>query len=212
LEAAGLDPDSELVKQPFLVIMQEIQLIKAGIKPPPPSTVKSTTPKETSVPMKDEVRSKITVTDKQSSPESKTSERLELRIQDQYQTSLTKILGLWEKSITFQKSNLDHVCGFLNVQKYGLGEELGSYVNWATKATNDRMLVSEFSKEMKKRTESLQKLLNTSLPAGDDIAKKADKLRAQILKLSAIAEDNHLKMDELSKEMVMLFEKLGGEI
>ncbi|TFG29986.1 hypothetical protein EU528_08875 [Candidatus Thorarchaeota archaeon] len=210
LEAAGLDPDSELAKQSFSVIMQEIQLIKAGIKSAPPSLTKAKPLKESPAPKKDEVRAKTSTTKGKSSPE--LDAKLETRIQNQYQTSLTEIMGLWDESIKSQKSSLDHLCGFLNVQKYGLGEELSSYVNWATKATNEGISETEFSKEMKKRTESLQKLFDKTLSADENLAKKADTLREQIQRLSIAVKDHHMRIDELSKEIATLFEKLGGSI
>ncbi len=52
LEAAGLDPDSELVKQPFHVILREIQLIKAGLKSPSPPPTQATPSKEAPAPKK----------------------------------------------------------------------------------------------------------------------------------------------------------------
>lgn len=210
LEAAGLDPDSELANQSFSVIMQEIQLIKAGIKPPPPSLTKAKPLKESPAPKKDEVPTESSTTKGKSFTES--DAKLETRIQNQYQASLTEIMELWDESIRSQKSSLDHLCGFLNVQKYGLGEELSSYVNWAIKATNEGISETEFSKEMKKKTESIQKLLDKTLSTDENLAKKADTLREQIQSLSTTVKDHHLKMDELSKEIAMHFEKLGGSI
>lgn len=210
LEAAGLDPDSDLAKQSFLVIMQEIQLIKAGIKPPPSSTIKATPPKESSAPRKDEDHSKTLETDEKST--SGKVDAFETRIQDQYQASLTEILRLWGKYIEFQKSSLDQVCAFLNLQKYGLGEELSNYVQWATKTTTEGISETGLSQEMKKRTENLQKSLNTSLSAGENLSKKADELRKQIQRLFTMVEGDYLRMDGLSKDMVTLFDKLGGEL
>lgn len=210
LEAAGLDPDSELAKQSFSVIMQEIQLIKAGIKSPPPSLTKAKLQKESPAPKKDEVHIETSTTKGRSFPEPDAT--LETRIQNQYQASLTEIMGLWDESIRFQKSGLDHLCGFLNVQKFGLGEELSSYVNWAINATNEGISETEFSKEMKKRTENLQKLFDKTLSADENLAKKADTLREQIQRFSTAVKDNHLKIDELSKEIATHFEQLGGSI
>ena len=65
---------------------------------------------------------------------------------------------------------------------------------------------------MKKRTESLQKLLDKTLSTDENLAKKADTLREQIQRLSTAVKDNHLKIDELSKEIVTHFETLGGSI
>lgn len=45
LEAAGIDPDPELLKQPFSVILQEIQLVRAGLKTRTPSVSKAAPPK-----------------------------------------------------------------------------------------------------------------------------------------------------------------------
>jgi hypothetical protein len=216
MEAAGLDPDSELAKQPLEVILKEIQRVSMermmGLQTGGPLSTSAAPPKESSAPKKDKIHVETPVTEAKSASGSKTGDNLETRIQNQYQASLTEILGLWDKSIKLQKSNLDQVCGFLNVQKYGLGEELSGYVNWATKATNEGISETEFNKELKKRAESLQKLLDTTLSADKNLAKKADKLKEQIQRLCTMAKDDHLKMDELSKKMVTHFEKLGGEI
>lgn len=210
LEAAGLDPDSDLVKQPLLVIIQEIQLIKAGIKPHPSSTIKATPPKESSAPRKDEVHSKTLEIDEKSASE--TVYTFEARIQGQYQALLTEILRLWGKYIEFQKSSLDQTCAFLNLQKYGLGEELSDYVQWATKTTTEGISATGLTQEMKKRTENLQKSLNTSLPASEKLSTEADELRKQIQRLFTMVESDYLKMDGLSKDMVAFFDKPGGKI
>jgi hypothetical protein len=216
MEAAGLDPDSELAKQPLDVIIKEIQRVSMermmGFQSSSPPTTSAAPLKESSAPKKDKVHVETPVTEVKSSSGSKSGDNLETRIQNQYKASLTEILELRDKSIELQKNNLEEVCGFLNVQKYGLGEELNSYVTWATKATKEGISEAEFNKEMKKRAESLQKLLDTTLSADKNLAKKADKLKEQIQRLCTMAKDDHLKMDELSKKMVTHFEKLGGEI
>jgi len=216
MEAAGLDPDSELAKQPLEVILKEIQRVSMermmGLKTGSTPTTQTTLPKESFASKKDKALTETPMAEEKSIPKSDAYDKLEKQIQDQYQASLTEILGLWDQSIKYQKSNLDQVCGFLNVQKYGLDEELSSYVNWATKATIEGISETEFNKEMKKRAESLQKLLDTTLSADKNLAKKADELKEQIRRLYTMVKDDHLKMDELSKEMVTHFEKLGGEI
>lgn len=212
LEAAGLDPDSELAKQPLHVVIREIQSIMRGGKKPDSTMTQATSPKESPAPTKDKTSAETPAAKASLLTESKEVGKPEKQIQDQYQASLAEILGLWEKSIKYQKSNLDQVCGFLNVKKYGLGEELHSYVDWAVKATNEGLSETEFNKEMKKRAESLQKLLDTSLPAGEKLAQSADDLRKQIQRNCTLEKEHHLRIDEFTKEMVRLFEKYEGEV
>ncbi|MFW9921623.1 MAG: hypothetical protein ACFFED_18630 [Candidatus Thorarchaeota archaeon] len=50
LEAAGIDPDPELLKQPFSVILREIQLVQTGVKKRTPSVEKAAPLKESTTP------------------------------------------------------------------------------------------------------------------------------------------------------------------